>query len=203
MSCTQHPLVVDEGSSTEVRSSYSQTDLPGPGSCRGHLTSNNPGVERRLTTHWGDTWRKHRVRPPVCSLDYLCGLWQHRAGLELLLCDPGSVPTLSGVANPPFFSDKGKLSHFIICRDVSQLYFYSLKGSLHRFSMCLCVNRSPVIILRTLKNDIKPRVWTSKDPSGSRYRVIERKHNSPEHNMCTENLNCLKWCHWVAELHCG
>lgn len=175
MSCTQHPLVVDEGSSTEVRSSSLQTDLPGPGSCRGHLTSNNPGVERRLTTHWGDTWHKHRVRPPVCSLDYLCGLWQQPAGLELLLCDPGSVPTLSGVANPPFFSDKGKLSHFIISRDIS-------------FSKFLCVYRSWVVILYMLKSDIKSRVWTSKDPCGSRYRVIERKHNSPEHNMCTENL---------------
>ena len=81
VSCTQHPLVVDEGSSTEVRSSILQTDLPGPGSYRGHLTSNNPGVERRLTTHWGDTWHKHRVRPPVCSLDSLCGLWQQPAGL--------------------------------------------------------------------------------------------------------------------------
>lgn len=128
MSCTQHPLVVDEGSSTEVRSEPLQTDLPGPGSCRGHLTSNNPGVERRLTTHWGDTWHKHRVRPPVCSLDYLCGLRQQRAGLELLLCDPGSVPTLSGVANPPFFSDKGKLSYFIISQDISLLLLAVLKG---------------------------------------------------------------------------
>ena len=87
------------------------------------------------------------------------------------------MPGLSAVANPPFFSNKDEISNFIISRDVSLLYFYSLIG------VCLQVYRSWGVILHMWKSDIKPRVWATKDLCRWRYCVIERKHTT-----CTENL---------------
>lgn len=51
----QHPLAVDEGASTVVGPIDMHTGLPGPPALGGDLSSNDPAVDLRSTTHWGDT----------------------------------------------------------------------------------------------------------------------------------------------------
>lgn len=47
----QHPQLVDEGASTAVPPRDMQTGLPGPAALGGDLSSNDPAVEPRSTTH--------------------------------------------------------------------------------------------------------------------------------------------------------
>lgn len=47
----QHPLVVDEGASAAVAPKEMHADLPGPAALWGHLSSYDPGVKLRSTTH--------------------------------------------------------------------------------------------------------------------------------------------------------
>lgn len=47
----EHPLAVDEGASTAVPPRDMQTGLPGPAALEGVLSSNDPAVDLRSTTH--------------------------------------------------------------------------------------------------------------------------------------------------------
>lgn len=59
--CAQHPSVVDEGASTAVTPKEVQTGLPGPAALGGHLSSHDPAVDLRSSTHWRD--RKDKGQP--------------------------------------------------------------------------------------------------------------------------------------------
>lgn len=66
--CAQHPLVVDEGASTAVNPGDVQTGLPGPAALGGGLSSNDPAVDLRSTTHCGETGKASLSRS-LPSLD--------------------------------------------------------------------------------------------------------------------------------------
>lgn len=53
--CAQHPSVVDEGASTAVTPGEMQTGLPGPAALGGGLSSHDPVVDLRSSTHCGET----------------------------------------------------------------------------------------------------------------------------------------------------
>ena len=51
VSSRQHPLLVDEGTSTHVTIWSLEADLPWPAPCRGILSSNYPATERSCATN--------------------------------------------------------------------------------------------------------------------------------------------------------
>lgn len=50
--CRHHPLLVDEGPTTNVAARFLEACLPGPTSCRGILTSHYFIVDSSDATHW-------------------------------------------------------------------------------------------------------------------------------------------------------